>query len=122
MIKLALILMKSFFGFLFFAIIILTSCNNNPLKNDNETNDSSEIEITKKNSFTLIDRDSVLRIADENARTAYRDLSVYTVKATLKDEKWYVDYELSNPDINGGGPHYIISAKTGEILSYRFEQ
>ena len=75
-----------------------------------------------KESSILIDRDTVLKIAEKNARTAYRDLSIYHVKAELRELKWYVDYELSNPQMNGGGPHYIISATTGEILSSRYEQ
>ena len=79
--------------------------------------DSAKIEIVK-----VIDKDSILKIAEKNAKTAYRDLTGYDVKAELKDGKWYVDYELSNQDMVGGGPHYVISAKTGEILSCRYEQ
>jgi hypothetical protein len=33
-----------------------------------------------------------------------------------------VDYELVNPDVNGGGPHYIIDPVTGAINSKRYEQ
>ena len=30
--------------------------------------------------------------------------------------------DLSDPGAQGGGPHYIVSAETGEILAKRYEQ
>ncbi|MBI4647447.1 MAG: hypothetical protein HY738_12880 [Bacteroidia bacterium] len=82
----------------------------------------TEIKKVKEKSSALIDRETALKIAEKDAQSAYRDLSIYDIKIELKDEKWYVDYELSNKQMVGGGPHYIISARTGEILSYRYEQ
>ena len=70
----------------------------------------------------MIDKDKALRIAQKNAALIYRDLSVYEVKAKLEGDKWYVDYEFKDKNIDGGGPHYVISAKTGEIISFRYEQ
>jgi hypothetical protein len=35
---------------------------------------------------------------------------------------WHIDYQLKNPLSNGGGPHYVIDAATGAIVSKRYEQ
>ena len=76
---------------------------------------------TKKDE-PVIDREKALSIAREDAGRAYRDLTIYEVKTELKRGKWYVDYTISNPQMVGGGPHYVISARTGEIISYRYAQ
>ena len=102
---------------LFFACTIFISCNSISTNNVNDVKDSAKTEIAK-----AIDRDSILKIAETNAKTAYRDLSIYTIRAELKDSLWYVDYNLSDPNMLGGGPHYVISARTGEILKCRYEQ
>jgi hypothetical protein len=70
----------------------------------------------------MIDKNKALQIADENAGKFYRDLSVYMVNIELNNNKWHVDYILKDKNLDGGGPHYIISAETGEILEIRFEQ
>lgn len=70
----------------------------------------------------MIDKEEALRIAEQNAGQVYRDLSVYEVVARLEGDKWYVDYEFIDKNIDGGGPHFIISAETGEIIGFRFEQ
>lgn len=69
-----------------------------------------------------ISREKALEIAREDAQRVYRDLSIYTVSAQLEAGEWHVDYDLNNPKMVGGGPHYVISAKNGKILSRRFEQ
>jgi hypothetical protein len=61
-------------------------------------------------------------IAEDDARKAYRDLSIYTVAAHLEDDHWNVDYDLQDVTLLGGGPHYVIDAETGEIVSLRYEQ
>jgi len=70
----------------------------------------------------MIDRNKALKIADENVGRFYRDLSVYDVLIRLEDNNWHVDYILKDKNLDGGGPHYIISAATGEISDMRFEQ
>jgi hypothetical protein len=75
-----------------------------------------------KSTTSLVDRKTALKIAQKDAQSAYSDLSVYTVKAKLKVGCWYVDYYLSDPSINGGGPHYIICGKSGNIMTRRYEQ
>jgi hypothetical protein len=61
-------------------------------------------------------------IAAEDAAHAYRDLSGYDVLVRLEGDQWLVDYELRDESLLGGGPHYVIAASTGEIVSRRYEQ
>jgi hypothetical protein len=49
-------------------------------------------------------------------------LSPYRIQLVLEDDGWHIDYELKNPKLKGGGPHYIIDAHTGAIVSKRYEQ
>ncbi len=109
-------------GLLLVVCIGSTSCNRTVSENSDNINDSTKIKKMKEKSSIVIDRDSVLKIAEKNAKTVYNDLSIYDVNAEMKEGKWYVDYVLSDPGMNGGGPHYVISSETGEILSYRYEQ
>ena len=73
-------------------------------------------------SSSRLSSDEVLRIARSDAERAYRDLSAYRISLALEDDGWHVDYELKNPRLNGGGPHYVIDACSGEIVSKRYEQ
>jgi hypothetical protein len=66
--------------------------------------------------------DEVLRIAHQDAIKAYRDLSSYRVTVVLGEDGWHVDYELTKALVAGGGPHYVIDAKSGAILHKRYEQ
>jgi uncharacterized membrane protein YkoI len=72
--------------------------------------------------MNMVNKKRALQIAQKNAKQAYSDLSVYTVEIKLDEDKWYIDYRLKDKNLDGGGPHYIISVKTGEILSIRYEQ
>ncbi len=75
-----------------------------------------------KDGQTTISCDQALRIARTDAETAYRDLSMYRISISLEEQGWLVDYELKDPNLQGGGPHYVIDAESGEILSKRYEQ
>jgi hypothetical protein len=66
--------------------------------------------------------DRALQIAQADAERAYRDLSGYRITILLKDDGWHIDYELAKTGVAGGGPHYVIDAQTGAILSKRYEQ
>jgi hypothetical protein len=61
-------------------------------------------------------------IAQDDAKRAYRDLSMYEVKATLREDGWHVDYELVNRSSQGGGPHYLIDPNDGTLLKKEYEQ
>jgi hypothetical protein len=69
-----------------------------------------------------VSAEQALAIARKDGETAYRDLSFYRVTLSLEPDGWHVDYELRNPNLSGGGPHYVIDAKSGEILQKRYEQ
>ncbi len=66
--------------------------------------------------------DQVLAIAQADAVKAYRDLSGYRIQVVLEGDGWHVDYELKDPRLKGGGPHYVIDAQTGTIVSKKYEQ
>lgn len=66
--------------------------------------------------------DRALAVAQADAAAAYRDLSGYRIQLALEADGWHVDYELKDPRLKGGGPHYVIDARTGAILSKRYEQ
>jgi hypothetical protein len=70
----------------------------------------------------LIAGDRALMIAQADAQKAYRDLSEYRIQVVLETDGWHIDYELKDPSLKGGGPHYIIDAFTGAIVSKRYEQ
>ena len=66
--------------------------------------------------------DRALRIAQSDAERVYRDLFLYRISISLEDDGWRVDYELKDPALNGGGPHYLIDANSGEIVTKRYDQ
>jgi hypothetical protein len=66
--------------------------------------------------------DEVLRVAHRDALAAYRDLSGYRITLVLQPDGWHVDYDLVDPYVAGGGPHYVIDPATGAILSKRYDQ
>lgn len=78
--------------------------------------------LTDERSARPLSCDEVLRIARLNAESAYRDLSRYTIRITRDSDGWHVDYDLSDPNANGGGPHYVIEPLNGLIVQKRYEQ
>ena len=66
--------------------------------------------------------DQALAIAQADAARAYRDLLPYRIQLVLEADGWHVDYDLKDPNLKGGGPHYIIDARSGAIVSKRYEQ
>ena len=77
---------------------------------------------TAKPEVLILSFDQALRIAREDAEKAYRDLSRYDIRLALEADGWHVDYELKDPHVRGGGPHYIIDQVNGAIVSKRYEQ
>jgi hypothetical protein len=77
--------------------------------------------VTSSNAASLAG-DQILAIAQADAARAYRDLSPYRIQLVLEPDGWHVDYDLKNPNLKGGGPHYIIDAHSGNIVSKRYEQ
>ena len=66
--------------------------------------------------------DLALKIARSDAEKAYRDLSEYRITIALEPDGWHIDYNLKDPRIKGGGPHYVIEKESGQIASKRYEQ
>jgi len=69
-----------------------------------------------------ITSDQALRIARLDAERVYRDLSHYRASVSLEPDGWHVDYELQDPQVQGGRPHYVIDPGDGEILTRQYEQ
>lgn len=63
-----------------------------------------------------------LAIAEADALAAYKDLSIYRIELVQMEDGWHVEYHIKYPLWAGGGPHYVISAETGEILSKKYYQ
>ena len=112
--------MKFIFILLFISALafLIISCTSGPQDNSN----INKTEINMDDKAILISKKQALKIAKEDAQLLYRDLSIYDVKIELKEGNWIVDYDIADPQMLGGGPHYVISSKTGEIISYRYEQ
>ncbi len=66
--------------------------------------------------------DQILQIAQQDAESAYRDLSGYRITLCLEEDGWHVDYALRDKQKSGGGPHYVIDPSTGDIIQKRYEQ
>jgi hypothetical protein len=74
------------------------------------------------NSVVSLTSDQILAVAQADAARIYRDLNLYRIQLVLEDDGWHVDFELKDRRLKGGGPHYIIDAVTGAIISKRYEQ
>lgn len=83
---------------------------------DKETSNEKQME------KTMITEERALEIAQQDAQNSYRDLSIYKVERRIEDGNWVVEYQLKDPNSLGGGPHYLISGETGEIISFRYFQ
>lgn len=71
---------------------------------------------------SAIPADEALHVARLDAEKAYGDLTPFRIILVLEQDGWHVDYELKNPNWNGGGPHYVIDGQTAAIVSKRYEQ
>jgi hypothetical protein len=66
--------------------------------------------------------DKALEVARTDAEKVYRDLNRFRIQIVLEEDGWHIDYWLKNPNLQGGGPHYVIDATTGAILSKTYYQ
>ena len=66
--------------------------------------------------------DRALTIAQRDAERAYGDLTDYRIELSLEPDGWKIDYLLKRKGWVGGGPHYLIDAYSGDIISKRYEQ
>jgi hypothetical protein len=49
-------------------------------------------------------------------------LNSLRLQVTLQDDGWHVEYHQWRPRHTGGGPHYVIDATTGTIVSKKYSQ
>jgi hypothetical protein len=80
------------------------------------------IVIGQEASAARISCDQALKIAREDGEKVYRDLSRFDIRVALEADGWHIDYIFKDDRARGGGPHYVIDALTGGILSKRYEQ
>jgi len=78
--------------------------------------------ITAKPSVPQCSSDQALHVARLDAERAYGDLNGYRVTVELQSDGWHVDYDLIDPTLDGGGPHYVIDPASRAIISKRYEQ
>jgi hypothetical protein len=71
----------------------------------------------------MIPEEKAIEIARNDAETAYEDLSQFTVTTTFDGTNWHVKYVLDRDEVvDGGGPEYVISGESGEILEKKYWQ
>jgi hypothetical protein len=73
-------------------------------------------------TLPTVSPETAVGTAHRDALQVYRDLSPYKIVIALQDDGWHIDYDLVDPKLTGGGPHYIIDAETGEVVWKRYEQ
>lgn len=71
-----------------------------------------------------VSRQQAIAIAEADALPRYGAewLNKLLLRAVLHDDGWRVEYEQWRPRHSGDGPHYVIDATTGEILSKKYYQ
>jgi hypothetical protein len=65
-----------------------------------------------------------ITIASDDAIPMYgaERLNRLQLTATLHDDGWHVEWHQWRPRHTGGGPHYVIDATTGSIVSKKYSQ
>jgi hypothetical protein len=82
----------------------------------------THVTVKPNSGAPILAGDQALAVAQADAVQVYRDLTGYRIQLTLEEDGWHVDYELKDPRLKGGGPHYVLDAVTGAIISKRYEQ
>lgn len=77
---------------------------------------------TQSTTRPKIAGDKALAVAQADAINAYADLSPFRIQLVLEADGWHVEYEPKDPRLKGGGPHYVIDAMSGAIVSKRYTQ
>ena len=73
----------------------------------------------------VISRPQAIGIAESDAFPMYGNyLHTLVLEMTLHDDGWHIKYESPSGDgyRTGGGPHYVIDATTGAIVSKTYYQ
>jgi hypothetical protein len=64
----------------------------------------------------IVNKDDALKIALDDARRVYGDMSLYSARINFEGGQWRVVFVLKDPKMQGGGPSYVISSDTGQIV------
>jgi hypothetical protein len=83
---------------------------------------SDKADRAARRAVPVVSSDQALAIARRDAETVYKELLDQRITICLESDGWHVDYELKDRHMHGGGPHYVIDAATGTILTKRYEQ
>jgi hypothetical protein len=75
-------------------------------------------------STPTISRQQAVTLAEADALPMYGPewLNSLRLQVTLQDDGWHVEYHQWRPRHTGGGPHYVIDATTGAIVSKKYYQ
>ncbi len=82
----------------------------------------SETSLASERAQRAIPAEEALRTARLDAERVYSDLADYRASVRLEPDGWHVDYDLKNPEANGGGAHYVIDRTRGTIVEKTYEQ
>jgi len=65
-----------------------------------------------------------LAIASADGTPVYGELSRFRIEIILEDDGWHIAHYIPQRGrrIAGGGPHYVINAETGQIVSKKYYQ
>lgn len=66
--------------------------------------------------------DAALAIARADAEQVYQNIQRFRIEIQLDEDGWRIAFLLKAKLVAGGGPHYVISAETGEILDKKYYQ
>jgi hypothetical protein len=66
--------------------------------------------------------EQAVHIARLDAEAAYGDLDDFRITIARQPDGWHIDYEVLDTMRDGGGPPYVIDARSGKILANRYEQ
>ena len=71
-----------------------------------------------------VSRQQAITIAEADALPMYgmEWLNKLMLRASLHDDGWHIEYHQWKPRHTGGGPHYVIDAETGAIVSKTYYQ
>ena len=71
-----------------------------------------------------ISRQQAITVAEADAMPVYGAewLNKLMLRVALHDDGWNVEYHQWRPRHTGGGPHYVIDATTGAIVSKKYYQ
>ena len=60
--------------------------------------------------------EQALLIRPGGRRAAYGALAAFRITIARQPDGWHIDYELTDAMRDGGGPHYVIDARSGQDL------